>query len=96
MKKYFFSVLALTLLFVLPSAAQTAQEENDQAAVRKAVEDYLSKKDAVAVKRALSEDAVIISVDGRGRLIKSLVSKSAKPLPKNATVTIPATENIKH
>lgn len=89
MKKYFFSVLFLTLLFVLPAAAQTAQEENDRAAVSKAVEDYLSKKDVKAVKRALSEDAEIISVDGRGRVIKSLISKSAKVLPKNAAVTVP-------
>jgi hypothetical protein len=48
----------------------------------------LSKKDPEAVKRVLSDDAKIISIDGRGQVIETPISKPFKQRA-NTTVVLP-------
>ena len=96
--------LLLTAIFMLISPllipAQSDKTNDEQIAVRRVVEDYLSKKDLQAVKRALSADAKIISVDGRGRVVETLMSKPFRQrtdvttvLPEQRIVAIDVTED---
>lgn len=87
MKQYFITAI-LVIFLPLFVAAQTDKTTDEQLAVKRVVEDYLSKKDPETVKRALSNDAKIISVDGRGRVIVTPISKPSKQRA-NTTVVSP-------
>lgn len=88
MKKHFIFLALLVLVSPLLAMAQTNQSNDEQLAVKRVVEDYLSKKDLKAVERALSSDAKIISVDSRGRVVETPVSKPSKQ-QANATTILP-------
>ena len=99
MKRHFLFVAFLVLVAPLLALAQTDQINDEQTTVRRVVEDYLSKKDLIAVERSLSADAKIISVDGRGRVVETLVSKPSKQradattiLPEQRITAIDVTE----
>lgn len=87
MKQCFLMAILLLVspLFVM---AQTDKTNDEQIAVKRVVEDYLSKKDPEAVKHALSADAKIISVGGRGHVIETPISKPFKQRA-NSTVVLP-------
>ncbi len=100
MKQHFFSAAILVLVLPLLAMAQTNNANSEQTAVKRVVEDYLSKKDSEAVKRSLSADAKIISVDGRGRVVETLISRPSKQradattiLPEQKVTTIDVTES---
>jgi DNA-binding transcriptional regulator/RsmH inhibitor MraZ len=101
MKRHFLFVAFLLLASPLLALAQTDQSNDEQASVKRIVEDYLSKKDSEAVKRSLSSDAKIISVDGRGRVVETLISKPSKQradatsvLPEQRITAIDVTERV--
>lgn len=84
-----FYLLAAVMVLILPSLAiiaQTDKTADEQIMVKRVVEDYLSKRDPEAVRRALSGDAKIISVDGRGKIVVTLISKPAKLMPDGFVV----------
>ncbi len=85
------SLLAVVFLLSLPllANAQTPETNGERDAVKQIVEAYLSKNDPAMVKRALSPDAKIISIDSnRQRVIETPVSVSGKQRA-NETVTTP-------
>lgn len=73
--------LAAFLCLALPFAA-AAQELTDEQLVRKTVNIYIAKNDAEAVRRILSPDAKIITVDtANKKVLESLISKPYQPKP---------------
>jgi ABC-type thiamine transport system substrate-binding protein len=99
MKLHFLLIAFLVLVSPLLALAQTDQTNDDQTTVKRVVEDYLSKKDLKAVERSLSADAKIISVDGRRRVVETLISKPSKQradvttvLPEQKITAIDVTE----
>jgi hypothetical protein len=99
MKRHFLFVAFLVMVSPLLVLAQTSQTNDEQIAVKRVVEDYLSKKDLKAIERSLSADAKIISVDERGRIVETLVSKLSKQradattiLPEQKITAIDVTE----
>lgn len=86
MKRHLLFVALLVLVSPLLAMAQTDNTNDEQTTVKRVVEDYLSKKDLEAVKRSLSADAKIISVDGRGRVVETLISKQSKQRADATTV----------
>ena len=86
MKRHLLFVALLVLVSPLLTLAQSNQPNDEQTVVKRVVDDYLSKKDLKAVERSLSTDAKIISVDGRGRVVETLISKSSKQRAEATTV----------
>jgi len=77
-------IVSLLFSFSLAVVAQESPTNNENDAVRGVVQAYLN--DNVELKkRALHPDAKIISVDGRGRVVETLISK---PFKQRAGVTI--------
>ena len=96
MKRHLLFVAFLMLVSPLLAMAQTNQTNDEQTAVKRVVEDFLSGK---AVGRSLSADAKIISVGGRGRVVETLISKPYKQragvttvLPEQTIAAIDVTE----
>lgn len=88
MKRHLLFGAFLMLVSPLLALAQTDNTNDEQITVKRVVEDYLSKKDLKAVERSLSADAKIISVDGRGRVVETLISKPSKQ-SKDTTTVLP-------
>ncbi len=86
MKRHLLFLAFLVLVSPLAALAQTEQTNDEQTAVKRVVEDYLSKKDLKAVERSLASNAKIISVDGRGRVVETLISKPSKQRTDATTV----------
>lgn len=78
MKRKIWFLVISTIILSVPAFAQSISND-DSAAVRQVVDIYLAKKDLNAVRRTLSPDAKIISVDSaRGRVVETLISKPTK------------------
>ena len=78
-------LLAAGLLLAL-SMVGVAQSDTDGA--RRAVETYISIKEPASKHDVVYRDARIISIDGQGRVVESLISKPAKDR-KGVTVVLP-------
>ena len=73
----FLIIAGFLFSFSLAAVAQESPANNENDAVRQLVQAYLN--DNVELKkRALHPDAKIISVDGRGRVVETLISKRSK------------------
>ena len=85
--------LAAALLLSLPllaNAQQDVEPHSERDAVRRVVETYLSKSDPVMVRRTLSPNARIISIEsGGGRVVETPIATPANRRTRG-TVTIPA------
>lgn len=79
MKRHLLLTATLMLISPLLGFGQSDNAGDEQSNVRRVVENYLSKKDPEAVKRAFSADAKIISVNAKsGKLTETLISKPFK------------------
>ncbi len=84
--------LAAFLCLALPFMA-ASQELTDEQLVRKTVNIYIAKNDVEAVKRVLSPDAKIISVDtANKKILESLISKPYQP--KTGEAISPSVQKI--
>lgn len=97
--KTFLLTIGILAGFTSFAPAQDAQAIGETDSVRRTVEAYISIKDPEQKRNVVDRDARIISVDGQGRRVESLISKRAKHradavvvLPEQAITSIDMTD----